>query len=283
MQSPPAETKTITSSVPSPQGTPTRAAPRIAVQSDTRISGPNKQPISQCMLINVSQGGALLFTHEQQKDDALIQIELGPPIFPIPRLVRGRVAHIADAPEELLAVLRDKGKADKKKKGYLVGIEFTVMEKEARQTLARFINQRLREEQQRRAADRPDAPRPRSARDRVVRLDKARVPRWAYLLGLLTGAYELVAGLMNGDNDLVIAVRVGVALATFWFVGRIAAAVWNQLESWRVPEATIVARADGAAHTLDEVLADADSELDLPPTDNADAPRAPPETDEEAA
>lgn len=282
MQPTPAAPPPTTTATPAPAPTPTRAAPRIAVQSATRIGGLDKQPIAQCTLINVSQGGVLLFTHDHQKDDALIQIELGPPIFPVPRLVRGRVAHVADAPEELLAVLRDKDKADKKKKGYLVGVEFTFMEKEAQQTLARFIRQKLREEQQRRAEGRPSDARPRSARDRVVRLDKVRVPRWAYLLGLLVGAYELVAGILNGDNDLIVAARVGVALATFWFVGRIAAAVWHQLEGWRVPETTIVARTDGAAHTVDEILADADSELDLPAED-ADEPEVSPGNEDAAA
>lgn len=282
MQPTPAAAKPTPTATPvstlqgNPAPTPTRAAPRIAVQSTTRIGGLNKQPIAQCTLINISLGGVLLFTHDQQKADALIQIELGPPIFPVPRLVRGRVAHVADAPEELLTVLRAKDKADKKKKGYLIGVEFTIMEKEAQQTLARFIRQKLREEQQRRAGD----ARLRSARDRVVRLNKVRAPRWAYLLGLLVGAYELVTSILNGANDLIVAARVGVALATFWFVGRIAAAVWYQLEGWRVPEATIVARTDGAAHTVDEVLADADSKLDLPPEEEVDAP---PDPNEEAA
>src|SRR5579875_2523089 len=143
--------------LPAPQSqapTPTRKAPRIAVQSDSRIGKDGKAPIYQSTVLNISMGGVLLFTHAPQKQDAVVQIELGAPVFPISRLVRGRVAHIADAPEELLAVLHEKGKAERKKKGYLVGIEFTHIEKDDRQTLSRFIRQRLREEQKRRAAER---------------------------------------------------------------------------------------------------------------------------------
>jgi hypothetical protein len=255
---------------PPPAPTPTRKAARIALQSDSRIGTDGKAPIFQSTILNVSMGGMLLFTHTAQKQDAVIQIELGAPVFPISRLVRARVAHVADAPEELLAVLHDKGKAEKKRKGFLIGVEFTHIDKDDRQTLTRFIRKKVREEQKRRANERgeSDDARPRNARDRVVQLQRARVPRLAWLLGFLIGTFELITGIWQGADNFDIALHVGLALATFWFVGRIAAAVWNQLEIWRMPDATIVARTDGTASDLDEVLADADSELDLAPEDD---------------
>jgi hypothetical protein len=255
-----------------PAATPTRKAPRIAVQSASRIVGDGKAAINRSMILNVSLGGALLFTHGTQKEGESIHIELGQPIFPIPRQVRGRVAHVADAPEEILTLLRDKGYADKKKKGYLLGIEFTHVEREDRQTLEHFIRQKVREEQQRRAEERGDGERPRSARDRLMRTEGLRTPRWAYLLGALAGMFVLATGIAQGDDELTVALHVGIALAAFWVLGRIAATIWDQLDASAPPDATIIAHTDKPITDVDEALADADSMLDLPPEEEENGP-----------
>jgi hypothetical protein len=246
-----------------PAATPTRKAPRIAVQSSSQIVGEGKANVNRSMILNVSLGGALLFTHGPQKSGEVIQIELGAPIFPIPRQVRGRVAHVADAPDEILTLLRDKGYADKKKKGFLLGIEFTHVEREDRQTLERFIRQQLREEQERRTEERGNGQRPRSARDRVMRTEGPRTPRWAYMLGALAGMFVLATGIAQGDDSLLVALHVGIALIAFWVLGRIAATIWDQLDASAPADATIIARTDKPITDVDEALADADSALDL--------------------
>jgi len=244
--------------------TPTRDNARVQVQATTRLSTGGREPIYQSTVLNVSMGGALIFSNSKLKDDALVQIELGAPIFPISRLVRARVAHVVDAPDEVLAILREKGKADKKKKGYLIGVEFTYMESDDRQTMQRFIKQQLHDEKQRRIEEGGGAEAKHTARERVVQLRPASIPDWAWAIGLCVGLYEFFSGWFGGVGSWSIALHVGAALALFWFVGRIAAAIWNQLEAWRTPDATIIAHTDGTATDLDEVLADADSELDLP-------------------
>lgn len=263
---------TQTTTDATPAATPTRKAARIAVQSASRIVGDGKNTINRSMILNVSLGGALLFTHGAQKAGEVIQIELGPPIFPIPRQVRARVAHVADAPDEIVTLLRDKGYADKRKKGYLLGIEFTHVEREDRLTLERFVRQKLREEQQRRAEERGDGERPRSVRDRIMRTEGPRTPRWTYLLGALVGMFVLATGISQGDDSLAVALHVGIALAAFWVLGRIAATIWDQLDASAPPDATIIAHTDKSIVDVDEALADADSMLDLPPDEEEDGP-----------
>lgn len=249
-----------------PKPTPTRKAPRITVETKTRIGA--KAPIVQSTVLNVSAGGALIFTDTKQIEGTDIKIELGPPIFPVARLVQGCIRHVDDAPDELVTSLYERGKIAKKKRGYLLGVEFIAVEKEDHLTLARFVKLRAREERERRLSGREGDQQMHTARERTVQLPPAAIPAWAYLMGLLTGAYELISGIFNGASDLDVAMHVGAALATFWFVGRVAATVWNQLEGWRATDNLIVATTDGTEESLDEVLADADSALDLPDDDD---------------
>jgi hypothetical protein len=257
--------------------TPTRESARVQVQTTTRLRTGGKEPIYQSTVLNVSMGGALIFSNSKLKDDALLQIELSAPIFPISRLVRARVAHVAEAPDEVLAILREKGKADKKKKGYLIGVEFTFMEPDDRQTMQRFIKQKMHDEKKRRIEEGGGDEAKHTARERVVQLSPASIPEWAWAIGLCVGLYEFFSGWFGGVGSWSIALHVGVALVLFWFVGRIAAAIWNQLEAWRTPDATIVAQIDGTEIDLDEVLADADSQLDL--SDDVEASNAAPKAD----
>ncbi len=246
-----------------PPATPTRTTPRITVQSTGKLGKDKREPYLNCVVLNVSTGGTLLFSPVKQIKDERVQIELGQPIFPVSRLMHGRIAHCAGAPPELLAVLGSKALIPSKvKHGYLVGIEYTHIEREDRQTLDRFIRQRLQEERKHRADLPENLKKMHTARDRIVYLEKAKVPIWAYVLGFLIGTYELVTGILQGDSDLTIVLHVGVTLGVFWLIGRVAASVWNELDTWRVPAQTIVAHSDGTAETLDEILADADSELD---------------------
>jgi hypothetical protein len=255
-----------------PAATPTRGNARVQVQATTQINTGNKAPIYGSTVLNLSMGGALIFSHARLQENALLGVELGPPVFPISRLVRARVAHIKEAPEEVMTILRQKGKADKKKRGYLIGVEFTYVEPDDRQTMERFIKQQLREEKQRRIDEGGGEETKHTARERVVQLNPAAVPNWAWALGFFVGLYEFVSGWLAGAGSWGIALHVGAALLLFWFVGRIAAAVWNQLEAWRTPDATIVAHIDGTETNLDEVLADADSELEVPEVTEPDKP-----------
>jgi hypothetical protein len=256
-----------------PAPTPTRGNARVQVQATTQINAGAKVPVYGSTVLNLSMGGALIFSHARLKEDALLGVELGPPIFPISRLVRARVAHIKEAPDEVLTILRQKGKAHKKKKGYLIGVEFTHMETDDRQTMERFIKNHLRDEKRRRIEEGGGEEAKHTARERVVQLNPATVPHWAWGLGLFVGLYEFISGWMDGVGSWGIALHVGAALLLFWFVGRIAAAVWNQLEAWRMPDATIVAHIDGTETDLDEVLADADSELEVPDEVGASKPQ----------
>ncbi len=236
----------------------------MQLHSTTQISTGGKEPVYQSTVLNVSMGGALIFSNSKLKEDAALQVELGTPIFPISRLVRARVTHVADAPDDVLEILREKGKADKKKKGYLIGIEFTYIEPDDRQTMERFIKGQLHDEKKRRMDQGIGDEAKHTARERVVRLKRAPVPNWAWGLGFGVGLYEFVSGWFSGVGSWAITLHVGAALVLFWFVGRIAAALWNQLEAWRTPDATIIAHVDGTETNLDEVLADADSELEVP-------------------
>lgn len=257
-----------------PKPTPTRKTPRITVETKTRIGA--KAPVVQSTVLNVSAGGALIYTDTKQVEGTDIKIELGPPIFPVARLVQGCIRHVDDAPEEMVTSLFERGKIAKKKRGYLLGVEFIAVEKEDRLTLARFVKLRAREERERRLAGRAGEQQMHSARDRTVQVGPVTIPSWAYLLGLLTGAYALISGILGGASDVDVAIHVGAALATFWFVGRIAANVWHQLEGWRANENLIVATTDGTEESLDEVLADADSALDLPDDEDEAGENSPP-------
>lgn len=245
--------------------TPTRKAPRISVQSSARISTGRKVPVNPCIVLNVSAGGALLFSEAPIAEEMVIQVELGEPIFPIPRLVGACVKHLDKAPDDFLASLIERGKLPAKSKGYLLGVEFVRLSEEQRRTLTKFIQTHVREEQRRRvAAKGDDAFQLRTARDRVFRMEKARVPTWMYTLGLLVGAFEIVTGIVTGMNDGAIAWHAATPMAICWVVGRATIAIVAWLEP--VPEeATIVAATDGEFDDINEVLADADTELDKPP------------------
>ncbi|MBA3826520.1 MAG: PilZ domain-containing protein, partial [Ktedonobacterales bacterium] len=199
--------------MPSPEvpltPTPTRHNPRVQMQANTQLKLGAKAPIYQSTVLNVSLGGALIFSNSQLKEDDLLQIELGAPIFPISRLVRARVAHIVDAPEDVLTILRDKGKADKKKKGYLIGVEFTYIEPDDRQTLERFIKQKFQDEKKRRIIEGDGEEAKHTARERVVYLKPAPVPAWAWGVGLGVGLYEFFSGWFSGVGSWNIAVHVG--------------------------------------------------------------------------
>jgi hypothetical protein len=255
-------TTTITTTQTATEETPKRQSPRVAVQSDSRIGVGDKKPISISVVLNISDGGVLMFTHSKHQEGASIQIELSEPIFPVARLVRGRIAHIAAVPEDLLAALRDKGKADKKQEGYLLGIEFISMDDDTRKTLDRFIHQRLQQEKKRRTEENGED-KQHTARERKMRLKKAQVPAWAFMLGFLVGSYEVVSGILNNLDDTTIIWHAGLALLTFYAVGRIAVAVWTQLDAGRDTEATIIARLDHPVSDVEEALADADTEIDL--------------------
>ena len=263
---------TITPDTTDTEATATRRAARIELESDSGIRSNENAPFYPSVVLNVSEGGALIFTHTKQREGANIQIELGEPIFPISRLVRGHISHVGDAPEELLLLLRDKEKADKEKGGYLLGVEFTYIDNADQKTLKRFIRQRTRDEMQRRAKD-PTSKKNRTARHRMIRLKKAQVPAWAFLLGFFTGAYELTTGLLHGDDETSVIVHTGAALLTFWVVGRIAVAVWYQLDAWRATEATIITHVDGPVSDVDQALADADTHLTV--EEEAEASSAP--------
>jgi len=261
-----------------PPPTPTRRTPRVQVQGPTRISLGGKEPVYHSSVLSVSMGGALIFSNAKLQEDALLQIELGTPIFSVSRLVRARVAHVNDAPADVTAILREKGKADKKRKGYLIGVEFTYMEPDDRQVLQRFIKQQLHDEKKRRVDDQTGEETKHTARERVVHLKPAPVPTWAWGLGFVVGLYEFVNGWVQNASSWQIALHAGVALLVFWFVGRIAAFVWNQLEAWRLPDATIIAHTDGSDTDQDAMLVDADSELHHPDNEEGDdaAPRVEP-------
>lgn len=243
---------------------PTRRSPRITVEADTRIGAADKMPLFPSVVLNVSEGGALIFTHHQQREGAHIQMELGEPIFPTSRVVHGRIAHVADAPDELLMVLRAKEQAEMDKGGYLLGIEFVALTDEVQMTLQRFIAQRTWEERQRRTGEDGTVQQP-TARDRKFRPKRVRVPTWAYMLGLFMGAYILVTGLLQGASETDIALHTGVALAASWGMGRLAVILWPMLEGWRTPDATFTIRADKLGNGV--TLADADTEL-TPPAPN---------------
>lgn len=260
-----------TSATAETEATATRRAARIELQSESSISAGGNAPFYPSVVLNVSEGGALIFTHTKQREGANIQIELGEPVFPVSRLVRGHISHVGDAPEELLLLLRDKEKADKEQGGYLLGVEFTYIDKADQKTLKSFIRQRTREEMQRRA-NTPGGGKGRTARHRMVRLKKTQVPAWAFLLGFFTGAYELTTGLLHGDDDTTVIVHAGAALLTFWVVGRIAVTVWYQLDAWRATEATIITHVTDPSGDVDHALADADTQLTV--EEPAEAPVA---------
>jgi hypothetical protein len=245
--------------------TPTRKAPRISVQSSARISTGRKLPVNPCIVLNVSAGGALLYSDAPIDEGTIIQVELGEPIFPIPRLVSANVKHLDKAPDDFLTSLIEKGKIPAKSKGYLLGVEFVKLSEEQRRTLTKFIQMHVREEQRRRAAAKGvEELQLRTARDRVFRLEKPRVPTWMYAIGLLVGAFEIVTGIFNGMDDGTIAWHAGVPMAICWVVGRVTVEVAGRLEP--IPEeATIIAATDGEFDDIDELLADADSALDKPP------------------
>lgn len=253
--------------VVTPAPTPTRANARIAVQTKARISAGAKTPVYESIVLNVSMGGALIFTEAKHEQGTTIQVELGLPIMPVPRLVRGRIAHIDPAPDDVLAMLVAKGRLTEGRKGSLLGIEFISLEKDVRLTLSRFIEARMREEQERRTAGNSGGSRRRTARDRVLFEDRRHVPSWAYTLGLLTGSFILINGIISNQDSNDILKYVGLAMGGFWVTGRVAIGVWSQLEAERPPEAMIIAKTDGMTNDVEEVLADADSALDLPPED----------------
>ena len=259
-------TTTKVASSPLPKPTPTRQTPRINMQSTARISSGRNLPVTPCLVLNVSKGGALIFSGANIEPETIIQVELGPPIFPIARLVSATVKHVDPAPDHLLLSLRTSGKIPAKSGGYLLGVKFNEMTNEQQQTLLTFIQKHVREEQQRRAATKgEDGQAVRTALNRKMRLEKPRLPAWVYAAALLVGAFEIVAGIFTGSNESDIAWHAAVPMALIWVVGRITMAVYLQLDDGPPAETEIVATLSGMETNIDEVLADADSELDKAP------------------
>lgn len=259
---------------PAGQATPLRTAPRVAVNTSAKIgTAPQKPPISQSRVLNVSTGGALLLANARQTEGATIYIELGPPVFAEPALLAARVAHVDPAPPHLAALLAESGKPGAKRGAlYLLGVQFVNLSPEHAKTIAAFVRQRVELERKRRGDE------SHSARDRAPQTRRIETPRWAYALGLVAGLYRGLTGLAAGENDLTVALTVLATLGLAWFAGRCYAAVWAQLETWHAPEAIVIAHQ--AAIADDGTIPDADSTLLVAGADDeADAlPNAAPPT-----
>ncbi len=268
------KTGKITKIIEPPEKTPLRANPRISLERKTKygIAGKSgKVPTSAGIVLNVSLGGALLYSSQAVKADTLIQVELGEPIFPVPRIIPAIVKHTVPAKEEMLLSLANRGLIDSKQKGYLIGVEFAYLKDELRATLLKFIKAEIKKEEERRAAEGKSKS---TARDRELLAKPPVVPIWAYALGMLTAAVIIVYGILLGEDELTTAIHGMLALAVFWLMGRMSAWIWNHLEIWRPTEATIVATTDGATEDIDDVLADADSQLKMPDDNDSEQNQA---------
>jgi len=246
--------------------TPTRKTPRISVQSKGRISLGRKLPINPCMVLNVSAGGALLFAEKPVEEGTVMQVELGAPIFPVPRLISVTVKHLERASNAVLAALVEKGRIAEKTKGYLLGVEFVRLDEEQRGTLTKFIQSHIRDEQRRRAARGTDG-QVHTALDRTIHVERPAVPGWVYSIGLVIGAFEIITGIMQGQSDVDIAWHAGVPMAVIWAVARISVELLGRLAPETPPDAEIVAETDDSATGIDDILSDADSLLDKLPAE----------------
>lgn len=257
-----------------PDKTPLRANPRISLEKKMSYSVAGKTgkvPTSAGIVLNVSTGGALLFSSQAVKAETLIQVELGAPIFPVPRILPAIVKHSVPAQEDMLRSLVIRGLIGPKQKGFLIGVEFAYLKDDLRNSLVKFIKAELKKEEERRQSNGKIGS---TARDRELLAKPPIVPIWAYMLGMLTAATSIIYGVVRGEDELTTAIHGMLALAGFWILGRISAWTWNQLEIWRPTEATIVATTDGATADIDDVLADADSQLTMPDDDDSDLHQA---------
>ncbi len=241
-----------------PSPTATRYAPRVKLASRTNFSLKTKSPMAAGVILNISISGALLFSAKPVKEGSVIKVELGEPVFPVQKILPSVVRHIRPAAEDLLASLSQLKLIKMKQKGYLVGVEFIALRPEESDTLAKFIKKELKEEKKRREED---GNQNHTARDRHVISKSPLVPSWAYGLGFLTGVYIFADGLLNGSDGVDIAIHVTITLALFWTIGRVTSWSWNQMESWRSPEAIIVAASATNDKSLEEILDDADSHI----------------------
>ncbi len=241
-----------------PSPTATRYAPRVKLAGKANFSVKTKSPMAAGVILNISISGALLFSARPVKEGSVIKVELGEPVFPVKKVLPSVVRHIRPAAEDLLTSLSDLKLVKSKQKGYLVGVEFIALKPEESDTLAKFIKKELKEEKKRREED---GTQNHTARDRHVVSKPPLVPSWSYGLGFLTGAYIFVDGLLNGADGVDIAIHVAITLTLFWAIGRVTSWSWNQMESWRSPEAIIVAASAADDKSLEEILDDADSHI----------------------
>jgi PilZ domain len=277
-----------------PDATPTRRSARISVNSDFRMRS-HKGSVTRGIVLNVSDGGALLFCLNQLEDDEAVQVELAEPIFPVSRLVNARVRHVEPASKEIVAMLHQKERlSSKENSGYLIGVEFTRIDVEDLRTLRKFVRSHVKDEYKRRSSTVVD-PRhmsdaqgnislrltkpgrsgesaydslARTAFNRSVRVKKLRTPAIAFSIGLLGSAFIFYFGFFNGWDSGFMALRMLAFLCLAWLIGYLLTMLWAWLDDWRDEDATIFATTDGATDNIDEILADADTLLGVPDDGN---------------
>lgn len=246
--------------------TPLRKAPRIDVQSAARFGVGEKAPVSPSIVLNVSTGGALLFSPLSVPENITMQIELGSPIFAEPRLVVAKVTHCAAAQPELLKLLTEQGKLPAKSKGFLLGVEFVNQPADQLMQITAFIQTQIHKEQKRRAGAMANARRIHTARDRALHSEHLIIPRWIYALGVMIGAGVITTGILHGDDEARIALHAGVPMLILWVTTRISLGAYTRIVPLFISQFEIIAQSDGTTSNLTAILADDDSRLDLPST-----------------
>lgn len=244
---------------------PTRRSPRIGTEGYTRYGREKQNPVQSGLILNVSERGVQLFVDAELPLNTILQIEVGDPIFSPPQLVKGKVRHIQPAPKAVEEMMRQQGKLRTRAKGYLLGVELVQLDAEQQRILKNFVKEHTLEEQKRRGES-SESSQMRSAYDRVYQQHKTQVPRWIYAAALLSGAYMIAMGIMQGRDNLTVAIQTSAVLIGCWVVGQIGSNVWAWLEVNTGNNAVIVATMDGDTTAGDDTIADADSQLDLPPT-----------------